>query len=296
MAHPLLSAIRLRTLPLAAGAILMGAGIAVRLHAFDSLLFSLILLTAFLLQILSNLANDYGDFVNGADAHGRTDRALSSGTISPQLMKTYLIVNCVLALASGISLLIYASSLHAISFIGMFILGIFCMLAALFYTMGKRPYGYAGWGDLSVGVFFGPVAVAGSTYLFTGAWQNSSLVPFLVFGMLSVAVLNVNNLRDIVTDQQSNKITVAVRLGFKKAKIYQYLLIIISVVALLAWEGLKAENWKVLFFVFPVFFYFMHCNTIYKLEQQDQMGFNHQLKNLSLTNLLLAILFFINSY
>jgi 1,4-dihydroxy-2-naphthoate polyprenyltransferase len=296
MAHPLISAIRLRTLPLAAGAIFMGAGVAMRLDSFDALLFSLILLTAFLLQILSNLANDYGDFMNGADAHGRADRALSSGAISPEKMKTYLIVNCALALASGIALLTYASSLHAISFIGMLLLGIFCILAALFYTMGKRPYGYAGWGDISVGLFFGPVAVAGSAYLFTGEWQNSSLVPFAVFGMLAVAVLNVNNLRDIVTDKESNKITVAVRLGFSKAKIYQYTLVVLSLLSLVIGEAIYADNWKVFLFILPIFLYFVHCKSIHKLEQNDRLGFNKQLKNLSLTNLLFALLFFINSF
>jgi len=296
MAHPLIAAIRIRTLPLAAGAILMGAGVAVRLNTFDLLLFSLTLLTAFLLQILSNLANDYGDYINGADAHGRADRALSSGAITTAKMKTYLIINCALVLVSGIVVLIYSSLIHNISFIGMFFLGILCILAALFYTMGKRPYGYAGWGDISVGLFFGPVAVAGSAYLFTGAWQNSSFVPFIVFGILAVAVLNVNNIRDIVTDQKSHKITVAVRLGFEKAKYYQYILLLLGVVFILVWEVQKSNNWCGFALLIPIIFYFFHIKAIHQLNQNDRSGFNRQLKNLSLTNLCLAIIFFINSF
>lgn len=296
MAHPLIAAIRLRTLPLAAGAILMGGGVAVRLNAFDTMLFCLILLTAFLLQILSNLANDYGDFMNGADAHGRADRALSSGSISPEKMKTYLIINCVLALTSGIALLLYAASLNDISFWGMLALGMLCILAALFYTIGKKPYGYAGLGDISVLLFFGPVAVAGSAYLFTGAWQNSSIIPFAVFGWLSVAVLNVNNLRDIITDKASNKLTAAVKLGFDKAKKYHYFLVGVGIFLLLIGEITQFKNWQVLYFTMPLVLYIVHCRAIYQMEQSDKMGFNQQLKNLSLTNLSLAIIFFINSF
>ncbi len=296
MAHPLLQAIRLRTLPLAAGAILMGAGVAVRLNAFDWIIFVLTLLTAFLLQILSNLANDYGDFINGADAHGRADRALSSGTISPERMKSYLLINGTLALASGISLLLYASQLNNISFIGMLALGILCILAALFYTIGNKPYGYSGLGDISVWLFFGPVAIAGSVYLFTGTWQSSSLVPFIVFGLLSVAVLNVNNLRDIVTDQTSKKITIAVKLGFNQAKKYHFVLIALGMLTLFIGEFSFNNNWKSLLFILPFILYLVHCATILKLEQSDKIGFNKQLKNLSLVNLFLAIIYFYNSF
>jgi 1,4-dihydroxy-2-naphthoate octaprenyltransferase len=290
MQNPLIKAFRLRTLPLSAGSVMLGSLLAYLDGSFNLNIAVLTLLTAFSLQILSNLANDYGDFMNGADTHGRFDRAVSSGSISPEKMKSFLIINATFTFGFGLALLLYAGSHISISFWGMLVLGIGCIAAALLYTIGKKPYGYAGFGDLAVLIFFGFVAVMGSAYLQIGEIRIEWAIPATAFGLLSVAVLNINNIRDIETDLAAGKQSVAARLGYKKAMWYQLILIMIAIalVMIFVFQYPVWDRHLVVLIVF--FFYFKQLKTLFTLQQNERLAFNKLLKQLSLSNLLLVIL------
>lgn len=292
MIAPLIQAIRLKTLPLAAGAMLMGATVAKSENAFDISILILSLSTAFLLQILSNLANDYGDYVNGIDGKDRTDRALSGGMISMRRMKIYLIINVVLVLISGIGLLMMAQNKSDISFWPMFILGILCILGAIFYTIGKKPYGYYALGDLSVLIFFGPVAVAGSFYLYTGTIHSLVILPSLVSGFVSAGVLNVNNIRDIDTDKAAGKRSLAMLLGDKNARRYHYALLLSAWGLWIGFNFNYAALAGILQSILGLLI-ILHLNGMYKAQIGNRKSFNDQLRNLSLTFLLASLLGFI---
>lgn len=222
-----LPAIRPRTLPLACGAILLAAGLAYQQGVFDGLILALCLTTAILLQIISNLANDYGDAVSGADNDDRIgpQRVMQAGLVSAKHMLRAIVFTSVLTVISGLALLYLAFADNWWGLIGFVVLGALAMLAAVTYTMGKNPYGYRGYGDISVFVFFGLVAVLGSFYLYGQFLQWSLLLPAIGCGCLATAVLNINNTRDMATDKQAGKMTLALKLGRENACKYQYVLL-----------------------------------------------------------------------
>ena len=222
-----LHAFRLRTLPLSLSGILLGSTLAWYAGTFNWIIFLSCLVTATLLQVLSNLANDYGDFKKGTDNDERIGptRALQSGAISAKQMMIGIIICSALTLLCGLLLLYSAFGSVNYLFIGFFALGLAAITAAIKYTMGKNPYGYSGYGDVFVFVFFGPVAVIGSFYLQTQQFAFQTIFPSLTLGFFSTAVLNVNNIRDIESDTNAGKITRAVRLGKDQAVFYHgYLL------------------------------------------------------------------------
>ena len=222
-----LSAFRLRTLPLALSCIGMGGFLAAREGQFDLLPFFLCCLTTIFLQVLSNLANDYGDSIHGADHAERTgpSRAVQSGTITAAQMKRAVFLFIFLSLASGLMLLWVSFGWDWQSLIFFLALGLLSIAAAIAYTVGKKPYGYIGLGDLSVLIFFGLVAVMGSLYLFTHeiAWIN--IFPALTCGFFSIAVLNINNVRDIESDRKAGKYSIPVRIGKVKSAYYHWFLL-----------------------------------------------------------------------
>lgn len=223
-----LLAARLRTLPLACSSVLLGSGLAAAAGAFRLPIFLLCLLTAILLQLLSNLANDYGDAVSGADNAERVGptRAVVSGLITASQMRWAMGVTALAAVVSGLSLLrsAFGDDWRALlSFIGF---GGLALLAAVTYTVGRRPYGYRGLGDLSVFIFFGLLGVMGSYYLFTQQLDPLLLLPAASCGLLATAVLNINNIRDLTTDAAAGKLTLAVRLGASRARLYHWLLVL----------------------------------------------------------------------
>lgn len=230
-----LKAARLRTLPLAFSCILAGNLLAYHHPGFSVLTWGLAMLTTLLLQILANYANDYGDFMNGADVKGRerSDRMLASGSLSPQQMRKALWLLGSLSFTSGMALLIHALRNASISdFLFFLVLGILSIAAAYFYTAGKKPYGYRALGDLSVFFFFGPVGVAGSYYLQTLHFNPLILMPAVTMGLWAVAVLNLNNMRDRIHDAAAGKITLAVHLGSRGALFYHSCLQVGAVVTL----------------------------------------------------------------
>ncbi len=285
-----LKAARLRTLPLAAGGILLGSFLAAYEYSFSWAVFLLAFMTAVLLQILSNLANDYGDFQKGTDqAADRTDRALASGAISLKTMKNALWIVGLATLFCGLGLLFTAFQKLDLKFLVWFIIGLAAIAAALKYTVGKSAYGYRGFGDLFVLLFFGPVAVGGTYILMTGQLPNNAWVPSIAFGLLCVAVLNINNLRDIESDAAAGKKTMVVRLGFKKAIWYQYILFGSAILLFILFARISESPYDhFLPLVVGIAYYFI----THKLENQPigREPYNQSLKQVSLLNLLLVIL------
>lgn len=243
-----LHAARLRTLPLALSGIIAGNMLAHYYGKMDPLIFVLSLLTALWLQILSNLANDYGDFTKGTDNNARIGptRAMQSGKISISSMKIALAVCTLLALSSGIPLILLGTRdldwVTVLFFLG---LGLLSIAAAIFYTVGKNAYGYRGLGDVFVFLFFGIIAVTGSFYLQfkTLVWQV--FLPATAIGLFSTGVLNMNNMRDVENDRASGKITLAVRLGKKGAIIYHVFLMLTGALAAMFFHAmvLSANDW-----------------------------------------------------
>lgn len=224
-----LKAARLRTLPLTLVCIGVGGSMAYHMNRFSSAVWWLSLLTAVLLQVLSNFANDYGDFVKGTDNANRVgpERALQSGALSLKQMRNALWMFSVASLVTGVYLIYTAPGLSsAPQLLAFFGLGLLSILAAVTYTMGKNAYGYKGLGDVMVFLFFGLTGVAGSYYLHSGSWPYYVWLPAASVGFFSVGVLNMNNTRDLENDRVSGKITIPVRIGLAGSKIYQAFLIL----------------------------------------------------------------------
>ena len=252
-------AARLRTVLLSFSGVLLGAFLAAQTKFFYPGPIFFAALTAILLQVLCNLANDYGDFKSGVDGANRVgpQREMQSGEITEKEMKRGIAVAAILCLASGGMLLLTvllacASWSMVLAFAA---LGIGAILAALFYTLGKRPYGYRGLGDLFCFLFFGWAAVAGTYFLATPSLDFSVLLPASAMGFLSNAVLNINNMRDIENDRASGKNSFVVRIGLKKAFVYHCLLIIGAFVCLTVFLILKkAPYYSYAFWLlFPLF-------------------------------------------
>lgn len=303
---PWLIAARLRTLPLAVSGILLGTSIAQLRKPIDISVVLLAVLTAVLLQILSNFANDYGDFVKGTDSKAdRQDRALASGAIDVLQMKRAVFFTGFLAFLFGISLIYRSYVLNLLTLDSAYFLfgmGLFSLAAAVLYTIGKRAYGYSGWGDFFVFIFFGLLPVLGMSLLLGVAWNLEAYLGGCGLGFLSVGVLNLNNYRDIDTDKENGKITLAVRFGPKKTLWYHRFLLIFGFggvflsfalyVKSLFDLGGDSSNLE-LFLVFGVFspiavFLARYFSETKLLLPGDREGLNKQLKNLSLTTMLLV--------
>lgn len=205
---------------------------------WDWAVFALAMLVTLLYQVLSNFANDYGDGIKGTDKlriNEAEQRAVASGKITAKQMKNAVILFSVLSLLATIGLLYQAFFRFGLMneffiFVG---LGIVSILAAIGYTVGKKPYGYLGLGDLMVFIFFGLVSVGGSYFLFTKTFHWDILLPATAIGMMSTSVLNLNNMRDIESDKLSRKNTLALKLGFKNAMLYQMILMQLPIIFIL---------------------------------------------------------------
>ncbi|RZS97236.1 1,4-dihydroxy-2-naphthoate polyprenyltransferase [Cecembia calidifontis] len=230
-----LHALRLRTLPLALSSILMGSFLAAYHQAFKWEVLVLAALTTIFLQVLSNLSNDYGDSIHGADSSEREGpvRAVQSGIIQLDEMKKAIILLSIFSLISGL-LLLYISLQDIKLFLLFLVFGLAAIWAAITYTAGSNPYGYVGLGDISVFVFFGLLGVAGSYYLHHLELSTDILWPAISLGCFSTAVLNINNIRDIESDKKAGKRSIPVRIGRKKAVNYNWLLLIIGNLSLIA--------------------------------------------------------------
>lgn len=287
-----IKAARLRTLPLAMSGILMGASLSFLDGGFNSMVTILAIATALFIQIFSNFANDYGDSQKGTDNHHRVGpkRTVQSGEITPQQMKTGMIVLIVFSLASGIWLVAEGTKgLHLTTFLLFLVFGIVALIAAYRYTAGSNPYGYAGFGDVAVFLFFGILPVAGTYFLNSHQLSPDIFLPALSIGFFSTGVLNLNNMRDIVNDRNSEKNTIVVRLGDATSKIYHTLLISIGMLAAIAYSAINEES--VLQWIFLLAFPLFIRDLIRINKITDPRNFDPFLKKLSLTTLLFTVLF-----
>ncbi len=287
---------RLRTLPLSFSSILTGSAIVAAGNPKFTGILLLALLTTFLLQVLSNFANDYGDFRNGADNHQRTGpkRAVQSGEISPKAMLYASILTAILSFAAGIGLLLYSFSEGNQLLIILFtLLGLAAIAAAFNYTAGKNPYGYKAMGDISVLIFFGFVGVLGTSYLHTNTLQIIQILPALTIGCLASAVLNLNNMRDVVNDQASGKITLAVKLGSEKAKIYHVVLFAVAWTSIAAYMLLSKAPVvsAIVFLVLPI--HIIHLVKVKKNKEPENL--DPELKKIALSTFLIALILFLSN-
>ena len=227
-----IQAARLRTLPLSISGILVGSAYAYYQNKFELIVFVLALCTTLSFQILSNFANDYGVGIKGTDANRIGEKRLvASGEITSHQMKSAIIINAIVAFFLALALIYFAfgqeNFVYSFTFL---VLGLASIAAAIKYTVGNNAYGYSGFGDVFVFVFFGLVAVVGSNFLYSKSIDIILFLPATAFGMLSTAVLNLNNMRDIENDKIANKNTLVVKFGMKWAKQYQGVLMVFSVI------------------------------------------------------------------
>ncbi len=285
-----LNAFRLRTLPLALSCIAMGGFLAASAGAFQWDIFFLCVITTIFLQILSNLANDYGDSVHGADNAFRKGptRAVQSGAISSRQMKIALIIFVLLCLASGVSLLLVSFGLNWKAILFFFCLGLLSIGAAIAYTVGKRPYGYIGLGDFSVLIFFGLVGVMGSYYLFTKELSWFQILPALSCGFFSIGVLNVNNIRDIESDEKAGKFSIPVRIGRENAVWYHWFLISTGLTSAIVYSLLTLNSaWQWLFLLSAPLF----IKNGLAVSQKPSAQLDPYLKQMALSTLAFVLLF-----
>lgn len=287
-----IKAARLRTLFLSLSCIWTGVLSVQTLQEIHLQLSIFTFLTALFLQILSNFANDYGDSIHGADNNARKGptRAVQAGEISAKQMKNAMILFAGLAFISGLYLLYLAKPIiGTTATLTLLAVGILAIAAAIAYTNGKKPYGYAGLGDISVFIFFGLVSVLGTHYLQTASINKVSILLAIGYGLLSVGVLNLNNMRDISSDLQAGKKSIPVRLGLAKAKIYHNILLTGALLCLLA----VANELQLTAWVVPAFSFIIGLNLFMPLKVKEEIGFDPLLKWLSLSTLVLSLIFFI---
>ena len=287
-----LKAFRLRTLPLALSSIVLGGFLSANIQKINLLVTGLAVITTTLLQILSNLANDFGDFKAGTDNDDRVGptRTVQGGDISEKSMKRAIYFFISLSFVSG-SLLIYLGTL-GMSFgnlIIFFIIGILAIGAAVNYTMGNNPYGYKGYGDFFVLIFFGFVGVLGTYYLNAHSLDLSLFLPALSLGLLSTAVLNLNNMRDIENDRQSGKHTLVVKYGSNKSKKYHLFIVSLALFSAIIYNLLNFESYFQFLFLLTVPLFIKDLSQIFKNSNPKEL--DPFLKKQAINTLLFSITF-----
>lgn len=294
-----IEAARIRTLPLSVSGIIVGSMYSLRptedfetpTDVFSWKVFGFAILTTLGLQILSNFANDYGDGMKGTDNEDRVGpkRAIQSGVISPQAMKRAIIITSVLTLVSAM-LLIYFAFGDSNLFYSFFYLalGILAIASAIRYTVGIKAYGYRGFGDLFVFVFFGLVSTLGVNFLYSKQIDFELFLPATAIGFLSVGVLNLNNMRDEASDRKSNKNTIVVQMGGAKAKKYHYFLIISAMILVLLFAFLSDYRLDQYLFVLAYIPLIKHLYTVSKNTEPKLL--DPELKKVALSTFVLSIL------
>lgn len=284
-------AARVRTLPLSVSGIIVGSFYAMSQGMFNWNIVVFALLTTLGLQILSNFANDYGDGVKGTDNKDRVGpmRAIQSGVISPAAMKKAMVLTSAITLLFAVLLIYFAFKDHYLlySFI-FFVLGILAIASAIRYTVGKGAYGYRGFGDVFVFVFFGLVSTFGVYFMFSKSIDWLLLLPAIAIGFLSVGVLNLNNMRDEASDRKSGKNTLVVKMGGAAAKKYHYFLVISAMILVLVFAFLNDFHFDQYIFVVAYFPMISHLITVYR--NQNPKFLDPELKKLAISTFLLAVL------
>ena len=295
-----IEAARLRTLPLSVSGIIVGSmyalvnptnSVLTPTEVFNWRIFGFAILTTLGLQILSNFANDYGDGVKGTDNEDRVGpkRAIQSGVISPEAMKRAIIITALLTLLSAVLLIYYAftdTNLYYSLFY--LVLGVLAILSAIRYTVGNRAYGYRGYGDLFVFVFFGLVSTLGVNFLYSKQLDLILFLPATAIGLLSVGVLNLNNMRDEESDKKVGKNTLVVKIGGKKAKLYHYFLVTFAMALVLVFALINDFNFDQYIFLLAYIPLTKHLMNVYK--NKEAKALDPELKKLALSTFALSVL------
>ncbi len=297
-----IKAARLRTLPLSVSGIIVGSILGNELlqnkatinestSILVSSIFWLAILTTIGFQVLSNFANDYGDGIKGTDKNRTGEaRMVSSGAITPKQMKSAMIITTFITLIIALVLIYVAFGSENFGYSLLFFgLGIASIASAIKYTVGNSAYGYSGFGDVFVFIFFGLLSVVGSYFLYTKYINFEIFLPAISIGMLSTAVLNLNNLRDQTEDKKNNKKTLVVKLGNEKAKKYHYFLILGALVVSLIYVFLDFTS------VYQLVFLVAYIPLIKNMKTVAQniipAELDSELKKVALSTFLFAILF-----
>jgi 1,4-dihydroxy-2-naphthoate octaprenyltransferase len=295
-----IEAARLRTLPLSVSGIIVGSMYALAnptdtiltpTEVFNWRLFAFAILTTLGLQILSNFANDYGDGVKGTDNADRVGpkRAIQSGVITPEAMKRAIIMTSLLTLLSAILLIYFAFGDTNLSYsLFYLVLGILAIVSAIRYTVGSKAYGYRGFGDVFVFVFFGLVSTLGVNFLYSKQLDIELFLPAMAIGFLSVGVLNLNNMRDEESDRKVGKNTLVVQIGGKKAKLYHYFLVTFAMALVLIFALLNSFAFDQYLFLLAFIPLTKHLINVYK--NNDHKALDPELKKLALSTFALSVL------
>ena len=303
-----ISAARLRTLPLSISGVIVGVSLgneylvpsglsgfvetsSFRQPFYETPIFWLAILTTVGFQVLSNFANDYGDGVKGTDANREGERRMvASGLISPKQMKRGMIITAVITLFIA-SLLVFVAfgNEHFVLAVLFFNLAIAAIIAAIKYTVGDRAYGYSGFGDIVVFLFFGLISVLGSYFLYVKNLEWDLLLPAAAIGLFSVAVLNLNNMRDIENDAKVGKNTLVVKLGRAKAKQYHYILLGFGMLSAIVFTLINYTHWSQL--IYTIAFIPLLLNMITVFKNKEPRLLDSQLKIVALSTFAFALLF-----
>ena len=286
-----IQAARLRTLPLSLSGIIVGSFYAMSQSMFNWKIILFAFTTTLGFQVVSNFANDYGDGVKGTDNEDRVGptRAIQSGAISPKAMKKAIVLTSIVTLISALVLIYFSFEekylLYSLVF---FTLGILAIASAIRYTVGSGAYGYRGFGDVFVFVFFGLVSTLGIYFMYAKKIDLILLLPATAIGLLSVGVLNLNNMRDESSDRKANKNTIVVKIGGAKAKKYHFFLIVSAMVLMVIFAVLLHFKWEQYLFVFVYIPLIKHLIRVYK--NQESRLLDPELKKLALSTFALSVL------
>lgn len=285
-----IKAARLRTLPLSISGIILGGFLAMSDGLFNGVIFSLAILTTIGFQVISNFANDYGDGVKGTDAiRIGEERMVSSGKISPKQMKKAIMISVILTIIFALFLIYESFGLSNFGYsLLFFILGIVSVIAAIKYTVGNLAYGYSGFGDLFVFLFFGLLSVLGSYFLFTKEIYFLLTLPAISIGLLSTAVLNLNNMRDYQNDKKSKKNTIVVKIGLKAAKRYHYSLLLLSFISAVSYVVLTFT--KTVQFIFLLAYIPLVIHALFVYNNKEELRLDAELKKVALSTFLFSVL------
>ena len=287
-----IQAARLRTLPLSVSGIIVGSALAWYDGYKNYSIFILAVLTTIGFQIISNFANDYGDGVKGTDNEKRIGpkRAIQSGVITPKQMKKAISISLISTLIFALLLIYVAFGAENIRYSILFVfLGILSIAAAIKYTVGKKAYGYSGFGDVFVFIFFGLLSTIGSYFLYTKNLDLKVIYPAITVGLLSVAVLNLNNMRDITNDKLAGKNTLVVKFGKKNAVIYHTMLIVISLISVLVFTCNFTNKPLAYLYLIAYIPLTIHVIKVWKIKHEKD--FDPELKKVALSTFLFSILF-----
>ncbi len=285
-----IKAARLRTLPLSISGIILGGFLAVSDGLFNGVIFSLALITTIGFQVISNFANDYGDGVKGTDAiRIGEERMVSSGKISPKQMKKAIMISVILTIIFALFLIYESFGLSNFGYsLLFFILGIVSIVAAIKYTVGNLAYGYSGFGDVFVFIFFGLLSVLGSYFLFTKEIYFLITLPAISIGLLSTAVLNLNNMRDYQNDKKSKKNTIVVKIGLKAAKRYHYSLLLLSFISAVSYVVITFT--KTVQFIFLLAYIPLVIHALFVYNNKEELRLDAELKKVALSTFLFSVL------